>query len=120
VTKHLFAEMDVTRDSILQWIIDKTMAECKARSIPHESGMIDEELRCILGRRYWSSIDETGSFELKQALHEIYMDGSSDTPINRMGRVELLAEVCEIAIDQCQFNNMGELASDPWFTPMDE
>lgn len=68
----------------------------------------------IMGRWYWQTIDEWGSFDLKQALHDIVMDGCSTKGYNEMTGDELLLSVMAGPVEATRYNFCEEVAGVPF------
>jgi len=116
--KHLFCEMDISWENIVTWAGEQAEKREPITSQDQRDHLIDQELRCVLGRWMWQHIDEMGSFDLKQSLHEFHMEGmGKDTPICELTREELRTRIMEdVVAEDENLTNMEQLLSQqPFF-----
>lgn len=79
----------VTKEAILDFALHKIGIIWQSQPLDHNTNL-KHFLVNILGRMYWRAIENWDSFDLKQKLHEIAVNGADSKPYNKMTVDELL------------------------------
>lgn len=95
------AKDPVTKESILAW------AETQAADADDPEA-VRVVLICVLGRQYWRTISEWGSFDMREALHSLMVEGDTSTPYSKMTIDQLLTETMEAVVENAEDCYDGE------------
>ena len=77
-----------------------------------EGATPEEALAGVLGRYYWWYLEGDSERDLREALHELYMDGQTNKGCNQMTLDELVSSLLEDIIAPLQHNYQEK--TEPW------
>ncbi len=94
------AEDPVDKEAIRVWAYAEAFKVTVVAAEPKtDEDAAREILYCLLGRWYWRNIDQWSSHDLKEALHDLAVEGSDSTPYAKMTLDQLLDAVLDEIVE---------------------